>query len=159
MWILENRSKINFSAHVIRSLVLCVCFVDRCLSFCTFSLGHCVVCSFSIYGFRLPLWYLQTLLQQLCYNLIYVVNQEWQTISPPSSPTKTQRTYFVNLQDSCCQVFQCVVLCRPLLVLVLFLLAIAFGGGNRKTRRKPSTCHKSLTNLRPGENHRPATSH
>jgi hypothetical protein len=25
------------------SLVLCVCFVDRCLSFCTFSFGHCVV--------------------------------------------------------------------------------------------------------------------
>ena len=33
-------------------------FVDRC----TFSLGHCVVCSSSIYGFGLPLWYLQTLL-------------------------------------------------------------------------------------------------
>ena len=29
-------------------LVLCVCFVDRCLSFCTFSFGHCVVCSSSI---------------------------------------------------------------------------------------------------------------
>jgi hypothetical protein len=27
---------------VTRSLVLCVCFVDRCLSFCTFSFGHCV---------------------------------------------------------------------------------------------------------------------
>ena len=27
-----------------RYLVLCVCFVDRCLSFCTFSFGHCVVC-------------------------------------------------------------------------------------------------------------------
>ena len=32
-----------------RSLVLCVCFVDRCLSFCTFSFGHYVVCSSSIY--------------------------------------------------------------------------------------------------------------
>jgi hypothetical protein len=32
-----------------RSLVLCVCFVDRCLSFCPFC-GHCVVCP-SIYGF------------------------------------------------------------------------------------------------------------
>jgi hypothetical protein len=32
------------------SLVLCVCYVDRCLSFCTFSFGHCVVCSSSIYG-------------------------------------------------------------------------------------------------------------
>jgi hypothetical protein len=36
--------------RVTRSLVLYVCFVDRCLSFCTFSFSHCVVCS-SIYGF------------------------------------------------------------------------------------------------------------
>jgi hypothetical protein len=47
--------------RVTRSLVLYVCFVDRCLSFCTCSLSHCVVCSSSIYGFWLPLWYLQTL--------------------------------------------------------------------------------------------------
>ena len=37
--------------RVTRSLVLCVCFVDRSLSFCTFSFGQCVVCSSSIYGF------------------------------------------------------------------------------------------------------------
>jgi hypothetical protein len=47
--------------RVTRSLVLCVCFVDRCLSICTFSFGHCVICSSSIYIFWLPLWYLQTL--------------------------------------------------------------------------------------------------
>ena len=40
------------------SLVLCVCFVDRCLSFCHFSFGYCVVCP-SIYGFWLLLWYLR----------------------------------------------------------------------------------------------------
>ena len=40
-----------------RSLVFCVCFVNRCLAFCPFSFGHCVVCSSSIYGFWLPLWY------------------------------------------------------------------------------------------------------
>ena len=34
-----------------RFLVLYECVVDRCLSFCTFSVGHCVVCSSSIYGF------------------------------------------------------------------------------------------------------------
>ena len=39
---------------VTRYLVLCVCFVDRCLSFCTFSFGHCVVCPSSNYGFWLP---------------------------------------------------------------------------------------------------------
>jgi len=48
--------------RVTRSLVLSVCFIDRCLSFCTFSFGHCVVCPSSIYVFWLPLWYLQTLL-------------------------------------------------------------------------------------------------
>ena len=47
--------------HVTRSLVLCVCFVDRCLSFCTVSFGHCVVFFFSIYRLWLSLWYLQTL--------------------------------------------------------------------------------------------------
>jgi hypothetical protein len=47
------------------SLVLYVCLVDCCLSFCTFSFGHCVVCSSSIYGFWLPLWYLQTLLKDM----------------------------------------------------------------------------------------------
>jgi hypothetical protein len=31
--------------RVMRSLVLYVCFVDRCLPFCTFSFGHCIVCS------------------------------------------------------------------------------------------------------------------
>jgi hypothetical protein len=38
-----------YCVAVTRSLVLCVCFVDRCLYFCT-SFGHFVVCS-SIYGF------------------------------------------------------------------------------------------------------------
>jgi hypothetical protein len=42
-----------------------VCFVVRCLSFCTFSFDHCVFRSSSIYGFWLPLWYLQTLLKDM----------------------------------------------------------------------------------------------
>jgi hypothetical protein len=54
----------TYHVRVTRSLVLYVCFVNRCLSFCTFSFGHSVVCSSSIYGFWLPLWYLQTLLKQ-----------------------------------------------------------------------------------------------
>jgi hypothetical protein len=44
------------------TLVLYVCFADRCLSFYTFFFGHGVVCSSSIYGFWLRLWWLQTLL-------------------------------------------------------------------------------------------------
>jgi hypothetical protein len=39
--------------RVTRSLLLCVCFVDRCLSFCPFPFDHFVVCP-SIYGFWLP---------------------------------------------------------------------------------------------------------
>jgi hypothetical protein len=60
------RSPLVFSGiRVTRSLVLYVCFGALCLSFCTFSFGHCVVCSSSIYGFWLPLWYLLTLLNVL----------------------------------------------------------------------------------------------
>jgi hypothetical protein len=58
--------------RVTRSLVLYVCFVDHCLSFCTFSFGHCVVCSSSIYGFWLTLWYLQALLKFLLPIKLYV---------------------------------------------------------------------------------------
>ena len=57
--------------RVTRSLVLCVCLVDRCLSFSPFCFGHCVVCSSSIYRFWLPLWYLQTLLTFVVGILLY----------------------------------------------------------------------------------------
>ena len=60
--LLTLREAHDFTRCVTRSLVLCVCFGDRCLSFCTFFFTHCVVCSSSIYRFWLPLWYLQTLL-------------------------------------------------------------------------------------------------
>jgi len=50
--------------RVTRSLVLCVCFVDHCLSLCPFSFSHCVVCPSAIYWFWLFLWYLQTLLTE-----------------------------------------------------------------------------------------------
>ena len=35
--------------RVTRSSILYLCFVDHCLSFCTFYFGHCVVCFSSIY--------------------------------------------------------------------------------------------------------------
>ena len=38
----EDTSLFFSGVCVTRSLVLCVCFVDRCLS-CPFSFGHCVV--------------------------------------------------------------------------------------------------------------------
>jgi hypothetical protein len=50
--------------HVARSLVLCVCFVDICLFFCSSLLGHCVVCSSFIYDFWITLRHLQTFLTE-----------------------------------------------------------------------------------------------
>ena len=47
--------------RVTRYLVLWIYYVDQCFSFCTFSVGHCVGCHSSIYGFWLPLSYRQTL--------------------------------------------------------------------------------------------------
>jgi hypothetical protein len=48
LWVVSeehlNSPQVFSRIRVTRSLVLYVCFVDRCLSFCTFSFGHCVVC-------------------------------------------------------------------------------------------------------------------
>ena len=45
-----------------------MCMYCRALFvFCTFSFVHCAVHSFSIYGFWLPLWYLQTLLKYIIH--------------------------------------------------------------------------------------------
>ena len=57
------RSLVGFVLLDLNS-VLCVCFVDRCLSF---FFGHCVVCP-SIYGFWLPLWHRQTLLKYIFHG-------------------------------------------------------------------------------------------
>ena len=57
----RSSSPVFSVVRVTRSWVLCVCLVDRFLSFCPFSFGHCAVCP-SIYGFWLPLWYLKTLI-------------------------------------------------------------------------------------------------
>jgi hypothetical protein len=40
-----RNSRIFSCVFCYRSLVLYVCLVNRCLSCCTFSFGHCVVCS------------------------------------------------------------------------------------------------------------------
>jgi hypothetical protein len=68
-----NQRWYRSSDLVTRSLVLYVCFVDRCLSFCAFSFGHCIVCSSSIHGFWLPFWYLQTLL--IC-NAVHILQED-----------------------------------------------------------------------------------
>jgi hypothetical protein len=51
-----NMNCLSFPEHLIwspvvsgvlvtSSLIMCVCFVDRCLSFCPFSFDYCVICS------------------------------------------------------------------------------------------------------------------
>jgi hypothetical protein len=56
--------------RVARSLAFCVRLVDRCLSFCTFSFGHCIVCSSSIYGsnssYIIPFAVLSSIQQMFC---------------------------------------------------------------------------------------------
>ena len=49
------------SVRVTRSFVFCVMFCRSLSSVICFSLGHCVACPSSIFGFWLLLWYLQTL--------------------------------------------------------------------------------------------------
>jgi len=49
-----SSSPVFSGVRVTQSLILCVWFVDRCLSFCRFSFGHCVFCSSLIYRFWLP---------------------------------------------------------------------------------------------------------
>jgi hypothetical protein len=58
--------------------------VERCLSFCTFSFGHCVVCSSSKYGFWLPIWYLQTLLLSIRWLKTYLSEIKHHSINQPS---------------------------------------------------------------------------
>ena len=49
---------------VAKSLVFCAMFSRSLFIFLSFfCLSHCIVCQSSIYGFRLPLWYLQTFLK------------------------------------------------------------------------------------------------
>ena len=75
-----SSSPIFSGVRVTRSLVVYVCFVDRCLSFSTFSFDHCVVCSSSIYGYWLLRWYLQTLLVMNCAQWWYISRREFPTI-------------------------------------------------------------------------------
>ena len=74
--------------HVTRSLILYVCVVCRCLFVCAISFGHCVVCSHSICGFWLPLWYLQTLPTQY---IILIRNSNNVIPSISSKPNVTNK--------------------------------------------------------------------
>ena len=57
---------LNFKLYVL-------CFVDHWLSFSLFSFGHCVVCTSSIYGFWLPVWYLHTPITVQYTNINHII--------------------------------------------------------------------------------------
>ena len=69
-WITHVCSPSDISwIHVNRYLVQCDFYTDLCLSSrFSFSINHCVVCTSSVYGWWLSLWYRHTLLVSL---------QEW----------------------------------------------------------------------------------
>ena len=85
---------------------VCLCFVDRFLSFCTFAFGNCIVCS-SIYGFWIPLCYIQTLVT--FYNLYAILGiVPDSTISSMASVLKEIGTAYPPLTpESCDQCRQC----------------------------------------------------
>jgi hypothetical protein len=58
--------------------------------FVLFSVGHCVVCTSSIYGFWLPLWYLQALPHSAMY-IIYLIGW-WSTKETGSAIRCISRT-------------------------------------------------------------------
>ena len=63
-----NSLPVFSGVRVTRSLVLCVCFVDRYLSYFHFSFCHCVVCS-SIYVLWLPSFDIFKLfLEHICHQ-------------------------------------------------------------------------------------------
>ena len=58
-----SSSPVLSGVRVTRSLVLCVCFVDRCFSFCTFVLAIWLSVLLRFTDSDQPLWYLQTRLE------------------------------------------------------------------------------------------------
>ena len=77
---------VHFNLWTLRLRILQ--FLDVITRKCSKRHGHCVVCSSSIYGFWLPLWYLQTLLKLLmrqCLYFCYGKLWEWWSTIPPTS--------------------------------------------------------------------------
>jgi hypothetical protein len=101
-----SSSPVFSGVRVTRSLVLCVCFVDRCSSFYTFSFGHCVVFFFDVRILITSLWYLQALLiykkQIIKWKTKYTtLSEQLQILIGKSSKQAiyTSYTLFINIHD------------------------------------------------------------
>jgi hypothetical protein len=74
-----------------------VYLIQHWVSFCTLSFGHCFVCSFSIYRFWLPLWYLQNHLDKVCQ---WFTAGRWLSSCIPVSSTNWPPRYSWNSVES-----------------------------------------------------------
>jgi hypothetical protein len=61
--------------RVTRSLVVCVCCAYHCLSFCTVSFSHCVVCSSSIYDYDYIFGIFKRFLCNVCHTWFKDIQQ------------------------------------------------------------------------------------
>ena len=94
---MEFFSSFDINYILDNSLVLYLCFVDRCLSFYYFLFDHYVVCPSSISRFRLPLWYLQILLNFFPGSQTGGGQQNSQSKQTTQTPTRVQSTTLPNL--------------------------------------------------------------
>jgi hypothetical protein len=62
--------------RVTRSLALCICFVDRCLSFCTFSFGHCVLLRYTDCDY--PFGIFNFFLQNIYLHIYFILSASLQ---------------------------------------------------------------------------------
>jgi hypothetical protein len=110
---------LSVGVRITRYLDLCVpgTYVFRCMSFCTFSLCHCVVCSSPIYKFWLPIWYLQALLITARYATNWYVFQIYLSSPPDFSgvPVIRSLVLWVCFVDRCLYFFLLAIVCSVLL--------------------------------------------
>ena len=123
--------------------------------------GHCVVDSSSIYGFWLPLWYLQPLLDLICFKFFLTTTIFFIEVPVPNQ--KGERSYICVLRLSIFFLFlwfwyfilglfrECGIFCIHLISLIY--LFIVFEKGARVAqwvRSLDLTAHRSLSPIRVG---------
>ena len=100
-----------------------------------FFVGHCIIYSSSIYDFWFPLWYFQTFHKE---------KTKFERFLIKIKRYKTTQTPTLNVSD---KLFAWWAL-TPLSTIFQLYRDVSFiGGWNQRTRRKPPTCRKSLTNF------------
>jgi hypothetical protein len=142
--------------RVTRSLVLYVCFVDRCLSFCPFSFGNCVVYLRILITSLVPSnSYCTDAFYRTCTVRIYNKKRKRHTSSMHDRLASKSRKFFVNFEMLVViYIIKYYISVRAMVlnatfnyISVILWRSVFMGGGNRSTRRKPPTCRKSVTHF------------